>query len=113
MSKSILDQETQQDGKFQTICKKCNCHFTFDEIDTYKHTNHDRDGVSIDTYIDCPKCSNSIMADAIIRPSNNNGFMGFLAPVSLEQKIFKLDVQKLRNTSSDAEFRRILISQLL
>ena len=110
MSKTIISNE--QGGKFQTICKKCDCHFRFGSIDTYKHTNQDRDGSSVDTYVDCPNCSNPIYADGIVKPSSGTGFMGFFAPVQIEQKILNMDVSKLRSTTSDDEFRRLLLNQL-
>jgi hypothetical protein len=114
MAKTILNKQTETaSGRFETICSKCDCHFTFSKIDTYPHTSQDRDGSSTSNYVDCPNCQNSIPADGVMNPNRDNGIFGFIAKSSIQSNVLSnVNVSELRATKDDNEFKRLLIQQL-
>jgi hypothetical protein len=115
MAKKILNEaENTAQGRFETICDKCDCHFTFSKVDTYTHRNDDYGGgSSLDNYVDCPKCNHSIMVNHLLSGNTGGSFMTFWSHATVQDKVLKnINVQQLRSTADDNEFKRMLIKQL-
>jgi hypothetical protein len=115
MAKKIMNDTSTEGGSYQTICSKCDCHFSFSKIDTYPHRSEDIGGGNSTTnYVDCPQCHHSNPADLAMSPTKkDSGFMGMFSKGNIQQNILNdLNVAALRATKDDNEFKRLLIKQL-
>lgn len=101
-------------GQFEEICSKCNCHFSFSKSDTYPHTSDDYGGGrSTTNYVNCPECKHSNPVDGVMNPNHNNGIFGAVSKDIVKNKILSnVNVQALRNTTNDSDFKKLLIKFL-
>lgn len=114
MAKKILNDTSNEGGKYQIICSKCDCHFSFNKTDSYPHTSDDMGGGrSTTNYVDCPNCGHSNPSDLAMDPTKKNNGMGGFSKYNIQQNIFNnVNVDALRSTKDDNEFKRLLMKQL-